>query len=227
MTEEERLHLLSQYDGGIAYVDSRLGRLVDRLKQGGLWDDALVVVTSDHGEAFGERGLIDHGVSVYQDQVWVPLVVKYPRGAAPRVVDDAVSTVDVLPTVLDVLGIDAPEDLRGRSLRAGGGPVERAVVAEHYPFEQLVRKDPEAAVARALVAGRWKLVRRDDGREELYDLDTDPEELHDLRGSGAAPAEELDAALDRWLEETPAAESAADALDEDASERLKALGYVQ
>jgi arylsulfatase A-like enzyme len=227
-TEAERAHLVSQYDGGIAYVDHRFGMLMDRLKREGLWDDMLVIVTSDHGEAFGERNLIDHGVSVYQDQVHVPLLIKAPArsGVRPGVVDAPVSSVDVFATILEAAGLAVPGDAPGRSLAASLQP--RPVFAEHYPFEQLVRHDSTRAFVRqAILEGDRKLIRSSSGRRELFDLARDPDELHDLAETDSAGAAPLEAALTAWLESTVPAAVDSVALDTDAAERLRALGYVQ
>jgi arylsulfatase A-like enzyme len=224
--DAERRHLLSQYDGAIAYLDSRVGLLVDRLRAIGAWDDAVVIVTSDHGEAFGERGLIDHGVSVYGDQVFVPLLVKAP-GVRPGDDDRAASSVDLLPTVLDAVGMPFPDGVRGRSLLAD--PVAgRAVIAEHYPSELFVENGaPSAQVQRALTDGKRKLVRTAGGSTELFDLDEDPDETVDVSTRETAAAAEMTATLDAWLEATKAADRETAAPDDDANERLKALGYVQ
>src|SRR5262249_54906269 len=73
-----RQHYISQYDGALAYLDSQIGKLMVQLDRMGLYEDSLIILTGDHGEALGDRGLIGHGLSVYQDQVRVPLIVKYP-----------------------------------------------------------------------------------------------------------------------------------------------------
>jgi hypothetical protein len=91
ISDMERRHLISQYDGGIAYMDSCLGTFLDQLKQRGLYDNTLLIITSDHGEAFGERDIIGHGLAVYQDEVHVPLIVKYPNSTAKEVIASPVS----------------------------------------------------------------------------------------------------------------------------------------
>ncbi|NNE44676.1 MAG: sulfatase-like hydrolase/transferase, partial [Gemmatimonadetes bacterium] len=199
LTEAERAHLISQYDGGIAYVDSRFGQFLDELKRRGLYDDALIIVTSDHGEAFGERGFIDHGVSVYEDQVNVPLLIKYPAQEEAAVVSATVSSVDVVPTVLDVLEIESKAAFPGLSLRGDLSGRPDPVVAEHYPFEVLVKNDPRHGdVERALYDGGHKLIRRD-GREELYDLNADGAERTDRGALDPERAAGMSGALNDWL----------------------------
>jgi len=91
LTDTERADLHAQYDGGIANIDQQIGALVDRLEKLERLDNCLLIVTADHGEAFGEHALVEHGVSVYGDQIHVPLIVKYPRQRTPSRVRDAVS----------------------------------------------------------------------------------------------------------------------------------------
>jgi arylsulfatase A-like enzyme len=229
LSEAERRHLLSQYDGGIAYVDACFGKLMDRLEEDGSWGDWLVVVTSDHGEAFGERNLMDHGMSVYQDQVFVPLVIKAPAAAPAEpgsVVDTPVSSVDVFATILTSAGLDVPPETDGRSLLAAVEP--RPVFAEHFPFERLARHDSTYAHAeRAVVEDSRKLIRSSRGERELFDLAADPDELASVAGADTAAAARLDAVMTTWLESTVPAAVDTVSLDADAAERLRALGYVQ
>jgi arylsulfatase A-like enzyme len=226
LSMNESAHLLSQYDGAIAYLDSRLALLMERLRDIGAYDDAIVVITSDHGEAFGERGLIDHGVSVYRDQVFVPLLVKAP-GAAPGPDDRPASSVDVLPTVLEAVGLGAPEGARGRSLLREAEP-GRTVIAEHYPSELFVKGGASwGIVQRALTDGRHKLVLDAGGGTELYDVEHDPAETEDLAGRRPETVAELAMRLSAWLAATEEAAGEEAVLDDDAGERLEALGYVQ
>ena len=114
----ESKHLVSQYDGGLAYMDSEIGKLLGRLRDLGLYENTLIIITGDHGEAFGERDIIQHSRgSAYQDQVHVPLLIKYPGQHEARRSDDLVSHVDLMPTVLDWSGCAVPAGLQGRSLR--------------------------------------------------------------------------------------------------------------
>lgn len=239
VTERERDHLVSQYDGAIAFTDDQLGRLFARMKSLGVWDDTLVVITSDHGEAFGRRHLVGHVVGVHQDQVHVPLLVHYPAGAAVEngtSRDALASGVDVLPTVLDVAGLPAPPDLDGRSLVGAAeepDDASRLVVAESYPERYRVRwHERFDRVERAAFRGWAKLVWSSRGERELYDLSRDPDEEHDLaaRPDARRRAAELERALLAWSERTaPAADAPTDVerVDRDAVERLRALGYVE
>src|SRR2546425_801800 len=124
------------YDGEIAFADAQVGRLFAALKQEGLLEKSLIVLVSDHGESLGEHGEKTHGFFVYNSTLHIPLVFKIP-GAGPRVVQEEVSLVDVMPTVLQALKFPLPAGVQGRSLLSlvVGRPAENAsnLYAESYP----------------------------------------------------------------------------------------------
>jgi choline-sulfatase len=172
-----------------------------------------VIVTADHGEAFGGRGLFLHGVSVYQNQVHVPLLVKYPGQTQPARVETPVSLLDVMPTVLAVAGLDG---------RAAQRP--RPALAESFPGARLYRMKPRFhRIQRAVVDGDLELLVATNGRHELYDLSRDPEELDDRYD--AQLAKPLEAELEGFLAE-PAARRMAPHTDAETQARLRALGYA-
>jgi arylsulfatase A-like enzyme len=116
-TEADLEQMIARYDGGTRYVDDEIGRLLDHLAAAGRLDDTLIVVTSDHGEEFMEKGRIGHGRHLYDVLLKVPLVIRFPgHWAAGRVVRDQVRLVDVLPTVLEAVGVPAPGEMSGHSL---------------------------------------------------------------------------------------------------------------
>ncbi|HMB67779.1 MAG TPA: sulfatase, partial [bacterium] len=229
ISRRDREHITSQYDGAIAYEDAAIARLLSRLEDLGLWDETLIVITSDHGEALGDRFLVNHGVSVYQDQVGVPLVVKYPGQSTGRTVDVWTNSVDVLPTVLGATGLPVPDGLPGRDLAglgiAPGAPGEdRAVVAESFPTGAQARFH---RMERALYAGRHKLIVNTEGKQELYDLVADPDESVNLFAESAV-TDSMQARLDAWLETTAERNdsTAVAELDDEMRARLQALGYL-
>jgi arylsulfatase A-like enzyme len=180
LSERQRQHLLSQYDGGIAYLDYEVGRLLDLLRGLGAFDDALIIVTSDHGEAFGEDRVLGHGVSLHQHQVHVPLLIKYPH-AQPgdaQVVSSLVSSVDLLPTILDSVGAPSSEPLDGVSLRAlGEGSSSRSILAESFAApDGRGQHGDDARLECALFEGSMKAVRDASGGISVYDLSRGREE---------------------------------------------------
>jgi arylsulfatase A-like enzyme len=228
MGDHDREALVSQYDGGIRYMDSALGDLVKALKHRGLYDNTLLIVTADHGEAFGEKALIGHALSVYQDMVHVPMLIKYPGQRTSAVVRENVSLVDLMPTVLDVLGYSAPKGLQGRSLWKAAPENAGRVISESFVHPLFSAMTPRfQRTQQAIFSERWKFIRSSRGGPELYDLSSDPAEEHNL--AGAQPTDVLESALVQYLN-TAARDRHKQAQARTTTEnleKLKSLGYVQ
>jgi arylsulfatase A-like enzyme len=212
-------HCISQYDGEIRYMDDQLARVFAALVRAGRWDNALVVVTSDHGELFGEHGMLGHGTLPWDPLVHVPLVVKYPNGARRGTVDEPVSTVDVAPTVLATLGLPPLPDAQGRPLWERTG----LVVAEEH--------GANGDVARAAYDGEGHvLLERVEGDARaltLYDLRADPAQERPLP-PGDPRAERLGRELAALVGALPRApRGAVPEPDAEHQQQLRALGYVQ
>ena len=126
-------HSISQYDGGIAYADAQIGKVVEWLKQYNAYDNTMIVVTSDHGEAFGERNHIGHANSAYQNLLHVPLLIKYPHGGHRGAESHPVSLIDVAPTILSTLGVPVPQTMQGRNLTGAGASEPRPIFSETFP----------------------------------------------------------------------------------------------
>lgn len=178
------------YDSCIAYLDRQLGLLLDEMECRGLLENTLVIVTADHGEQLGEHGLITHGASLYDAEVRVPLVVIPPvRPSAAVVVDEPVSLRAVPATIADWAGLGARSPFPGRSLARflADGPGRHSrpsrVLSElqhNVAFEEGLPLPVSFRPLRSLAAGDHVYIRGDDGREELYDLRSDPLQLRDL-----------------------------------------------
>lgn len=183
-TERGTASLMQKYDYEIAYVDQWIGRIFDSLDKNGLADDTMVVVLSDHGEAFGVhrmagKKMFFHGQTLYDELLRVPLIMRVP-GVAPSASDDVVMLVDVAPTIAEAMGMKTPETFLGRSLlgRMRGQPLE-----PKYAYGELLPAPSWNHSARILVApgGKHKLyARTSDSRFEVYDLAADPDELNNL-----------------------------------------------
>lgn len=231
------------YDGGVAYTDALLRRVVDALRDSGRLDRTVLVVLADHGEILGEHGgFFGHGPSLYQPLISVPLLVRYPpRIAAGTRVATPVSTLGVFATILDLAEIEALPTLQvGSLVGAGtgndGGPVLSELLAVTGPGARADRDDPQMRKGQHLRAYRsesWKLVETTKGGPFLYDLANDPAETRDLAGERpeqlARLAGELEAARARL--ELPrladvGAHGPAPKLDAATEERLRALGYL-
>ena len=225
--EPQRRLAMERYDAGIATEDAALEDLLQWLKRRDLYDRALIIVTSDHGEAFGEHRLIAHGVSTYEDQVHVPLFIKFPHQSTPRAVRGLVSHVDILPTVLHVLGIPNPPKVQGISLVNPGDLSSRTVFTESFPVqpwtrEKLLLNRTERAVRR----GPYKLIVSDHGKHELFDVESDPRELHNLTVLDLPQAAGLESEMREWLRMVPA-QAVSKPVNEEQMRRLKGLGYVR
>ena len=220
----ERFGRYEPYDGEIAYADEIVGDLFAALRARGLYDDALIVLLSDHGEGLGDHGEQEHGVFLYDEAIHVPLVVKLPGGrGAGRRVSVPVQHIDLLPTVLDLAGAAAPDGLRGRSLGpllvddVDGWP-ERPLYAEalysryHFGWSELY----------ALTTERHRYIQAP--REELYDLVADPEERENLAAGRARTVRDLRTTLDGLL--GAAAVDVPSAVPDDVLQRLRSLGYL-
>jgi arylsulfatase A-like enzyme len=225
---EER-HLVSQYDGGIAYLDSEIGNLLSRLRELGVYENTLIIITSDHGEAFGEHDLLSHGLGfVYQDQIHVPLLIKYPGQHVAQLSDDLVSQVDLMPTVLDGAGISPPSDLQGRSLRL---PRTKDAAPVYSQAEAMGRVAPSyrrfRGVRHAMFIGSWKLITWTEGAPELYDLAADPDETHNFYRADDPHDKALADRLSAWVAAAPQKFEEPAKLDKSSFEKLKSLGYAQ
>ncbi|MGE0352461.1 MAG: sulfatase [Gemmatimonadales bacterium] len=166
------------YDAGIAYLDTDLGRLLDSLADRGVLDNTIVIVTSDHGEHFGDHDRVEHMNSLYRQLLHVPLVIRYPpRVPAGTVVADAVSLVDLPATILRLAGAEEGGRLGGASLSrywTGGPAGERPIFAE---FAQVEGIGPYSIVVPPYHYINWGDRKRP---VEVYDLNQDPLEAHNL-----------------------------------------------
>jgi len=228
ITEEERNHIISQYDGSIAYLDSQIGELIERIKKIGFYENSLIIITSDHGEAFGERNLMEHGVSVYQDQDYVPLIIKLPYVNEGRIDDKVVNSVDLMPTILDVTGYEIPEDINGVSVLRLKNDNTRNVISESYPNKYLMSWHARFhRIERAIISWPYKFISSTAGKKELYDLSKDPDEKVNLYRPDDKISGNLELQLNQKLKNSAVKSSSPAKLDEGALDRLKSLGYVK
>lgn len=221
------------YDGGLQSADAWVGDLLAALRRLELFDEALIVVTSDHGESLGERGEIGHG-GHFLEQLLVPLVVKWPASwrVPAGVVEDPVALLDVLPTVLEACGVEAPADLDGRSLLgvARGEVPGRAYLVSQIGFREGLDKVTRLTKRAAWVPGA-SLVIHDagDGALQVYDLRTDPGGLREVADERPAfmPGQLATLARHDGGERAGASTGPDElVLDEEMRRQLEALGYA-
>ncbi len=219
----------SPYDGEIAFMDDQIGELLAAFRRRGQWENTAVVVTADHGEGLGQHGETTHAALVYDSTLEVPLIIKPPAsaGIAPGVEPGSTAHVDVMPTVLELLGVEAPRELHGRSLvgrmrgRSSPPPApsyfECALPRFSFGWEPLF----------GVRAGGWKYIHAP--RRELYHLAEDPDELYNLAAAKIERRGDLEELLFSLLERhamPPGSDSQSAAMDAETRSKLMALGYV-
>jgi arylsulfatase A-like enzyme len=208
-SDEDYRMLRTLYDGDMSYLDARVGELVQHLRKEGMLDNTLLVITSDHGEEFGEHDFISHHCGLYNTLLHVPLLVRYPDRFPPATrVKRPVQLLDIFPTILDVTRLEWPgrETLQGRSLLAGPQAsktrcvlAERAVPVDWLErvaevFDSWERPDLRQRL-KSIQAGGYKYVWGSAGYHALYDLGTDPQEKENLFADLPDKAKELDSML--------------------------------
>jgi len=225
LSEAERDTLVSLYDGEIRYLDYYLQRLFQTLKRLNVYDNSMIVITSDHGESFGSHDIMTHGYSLYQEELKVPLIIKYPSSQSLKgIVEDPVSLVDILPTIVSTLGFSLPEGVQGKTMPGKGRPI----IAESYNnWEKiLLYGNRFNRDLRALYDGPFKYIWGSNGCE-LYNIEDDPQELNNLIEEMPEHAREMQTLLDKWLNSfTPMASSKFTKIDKTTEESLRALGYL-
>jgi arylsulfatase A-like enzyme len=220
LPDGDKRRLMARYDESLRGLDAALDRLLEGLEARGLLERSWIFVTADHGEAFGEHGVTDHGTGVYNPEIRVPLIVLPPRGKTLAPPTGPVSLASVAATAAAIAGspLGSDADLRG------GGP-GRAIV-EFYGDPAKARSQGRLGgePALAIVSGPRKLIRYRD-HTELFDLATDADEHHDLTAGASEEVAELLRALPE-VDFTRAA-TAGDAVDPEVREQLEALGYLE
>jgi arylsulfatase A-like enzyme/tetratricopeptide (TPR) repeat protein len=206
------------YQGEVAAADAALGPLVEPLFEAGKAGRTLVVFTGDHGESLGEHGEKTHGIFAYEGPLHVPLILYCPRLLSPSTVEYGGRHVDILPTVLDALELEAPDGLRGRSLLGDVGGDQEAQPTYFEALSGMVNR--RWAPLRGVLKGDFKYI--DLPIPELYDLREDPPEARNLAASRPSVLESLKATLAQF----PAVEPRQGKEEPETRERLASLGYV-
>lgn len=224
---EQAAEMKELYAGEIRYMDESFGDLVSTLKEIGVYDDTLILLTADHGEEFQEHGGWWHGTTLYNEQIAVPLVTKFPLGTYVSGRPTGIARLlDVSPTILAAAGATLPAEWQGEDL-AEGVPSTRVAFAE---------EDHEGNIITAVRKGPTKLIRAQPGNPrglpevELFDVEGDPGEQRNLAEERPVEIADLDeeivaistGASDRAVEGGGSVE-----MDDATRERLRALGYIE
>lgn len=240
LTSAELDLLRNLYQAEVSFADARVGEILAALAAQGELDHTLVVVLADHGENIGHHGLIEHQFALYETLLRIPFVLRLPKGVPAGAQSEApVQLIDVLPTVLDVVGRSASSWPRvsGVSLLSSPPSARRPVLAQYArPVDQrwrFAKIAPDFNFDRfdhglsAVVMGPWKLILSDAGTVELFNLDEDPAETRNL----AQERPEVAAPMRSWLATRsgggqPATATAPPELDAETVRALRALGYL-
>jgi arylsulfatase A-like enzyme len=247
----DKTAILALYDGQIAATDARLALLLRALRELGLEDDTLVILTADHGEELLDHNRYAfHAASIYDSVLRVPLALRLPgRISGGRRIQAAVELIDVLPTVCELLSVPAPPGVQGESLV----PLIDGVRAERRRSEAFFEWSPPEGMSRpgvsqhifAVRQGRWKLVSNPEdlrpwnrpyarvpgsgfllSTQELYDVAADPHETRNLASAEPEVAARLAARLEAWLAEALPEQGGADAPTPETLRQLRQLGYI-
>ena len=225
LTDKQRRELVDLYDGQVNYIDRHVGRVLTELDRLRLTGRTLVILTSDHGEEFGQHGGFGHHSQMYQDELHVPLIMAAPgRIPGGRRVATPVQSIDLLPTVLDLCGIH--EQIPATS---GHSLTPLLAGTSGYPSTDIVAALSENTVSgheimRSIRRGNWRLLLKVPQHEtELYNLKSDPGERHNLAGQGLPIERQLALALSAYKSTAPGRGLR---LSEDTKKQLRGLGYL-
>ena len=219
-------HMIALYDAGMKYVDDNLKLLFDRLKQLGLWENTLLIVTSDHGEEFKEHGSMDHGLALYDEQLRVPLYFHNPIYIARGLmVPNQVSAVDYFPTITDFLNLPQCNQVEGKSF----APYLRGDLSYQHTDSTLIETKDRNRLIRGIRSNSWKYLNIISRKtKELYNLKEDPKETTNVIEAHAEVAERYEKEIEHWMNVadnitfTPEKSN----VDKDLADQLAALGYV-
>jgi arylsulfatase A-like enzyme/Tfp pilus assembly protein PilF len=213
------------YEGEVRFVDAHVGKIVQALRDKGLYENTLIVIVGDHGEAFSEHKERGHGIFCYEESLRVPLIIHNPRlFKEPKAVAGRVSLVDILPSLLELFGIKTPSAVQGRSFWALLNGKEKG--RREIYFESLFGQEEfNWAPLTGLIDGPHKYISLPE--PELYDLDADPREKSDLFAGQQETARAIDKKLAGFIRRMAAEKGAGRReLSPGDVERLKSLGYV-
>ncbi|MDJ0852497.1 MAG: sulfatase, partial [Myxococcota bacterium] len=217
--------LEARYRANLRHADAAFGALRERIEDAGLWDGALVVFLSDHGEAFFGHRRFGHNAHLYEDMIHIPFLVRPPTAAGipPRRLSQPVETIDLLPTILDALGLPVPPQAEGDSLWPLIRGEAKALVGPEVVTSTMSRE------RHAIRLGRWKYIRGPRDREELFDLAEDPDETRNLVAPDHPHLPPLSAHLQTIID-TPATSTPKPTTlwqDPETRSLLEELGYLE
>jgi len=227
---DEKDFLIQNYDREITLLDQKIGALLSYLKEKTVYDKSIIIILSDHGESFGEHNLMLHGLSLYEDNLRVPLIIKYPLHCRMKgTVDYPVSLTGVAPTVLSCAAIPIPDFMQGSPLSE---PQNQKLLSMLYYAggSQWVLPEALQCDQTALLAQNYKLIQFGNGQKQLYDLNIDPDETNNIMSKEEAAGAGLLADMTSHIKKYTAHKttgSSDQTIDKEAIQNLRNLGYVK
>src|SRR5713101_8636860 len=241
--EPFKTHYASEpYDGEIAYTDSIVGSLVEVLRRHGLYQNSVIAIAADHGEAFGEHGEERHGMFLYDETIHVPLLLKLRAGRlGGKRIEERVALADVAPSLLEAAGIPAPATMQAKSLfplmdaakidatkidAAKSEVDDRGKAAERpvYSETNYAHRAFGWSELRSWRTGKYLYIQAP--KRELYDQSSDPDSVKNLAPAAKAVADTLESQLASFQQKTSSVRTEPTKLDPTQAEKLRALGYL-
>lgn len=236
LQKEKIHHAIAQYDGLIKFIDAQLGRIISCLEGLRLKDNTIMVITADHGEGFGEHGLyFQHTLCLYEEGIKIPLIIRSPTLKRPKKIETQVSSIDIMPTILDILGIQLIEEVDGKSLVPvinAGEDDRKYLFAENG--EMLFKENNRSFYPG--IKGKWRMARTNEWKliyiphpkndiYELYNLISDPNETVNLADKHPEITSKLREELHNWMNTSKEDEDKN--LTEKSKKLLRKLGYME
>ena len=215
------------YAGEVAYTDHCVGKVFDELKKLELYDSALIIVTSDHGEMLGEHGEQEHGFFIYESSIKVALLIKPPLRRKSSRVDKLVGLTDIFPTVCGLTNIQIPRHIQGEDLSVYFSESDKTLPERHFYSESITPAKQNANILMAVVTDKWKYIETT--RSELYDLKKDPAEQNNLIEEKPQLVKLIRRQLQKMLDvyKSDKKMNSQIELDQESLQRLASLGYIE
>lgn len=219
LTEKDIEDLLKLYDAEIRYTDSQIGRVLDTLEESGILENTIVIVTADHGEAFGEHDRFGHHPYPYDELIKVPLIIAGP-GVESTTVNKQVSLLDLSPTVLDLVGAETPDSMEGQSFAS--------VLSGDDLDDRTAMTISDNGTVFGCRTSEWKYITRTDGEESiLFDLTSDPTESNNLIKDDRDVMDQFEATIAEYRASIDHSDATGNVeYSPEVRQRLADLGYV-
>jgi arylsulfatase len=220
--------LTAVYDSEISFADFYIGELCQRFK---LDKNTLIIITADHGAEFLEHGQIGHGNNLFKETTQIPFIMKLPNSSQKKVDGKTTNLVDIMPTILNILNVNPPEQTLGKSLSEKKGKLswlKKIFLKEEKPEYCFSELDVNS-ILKAIVTPEWKYIYDYNGNvEQLYHIKQDPLELNDLRDTHTKQADQLKEQLFQWVSNSKKYHGRKRMfnLSPGDKEKLEAMGYL-